>query len=90
MADYKSKALDRLNQLQRQLSSQHVDFPHNRVFEDSLRLDGQAYYLTGGASGLGKAFTIALASRGAFVAFLDADGQNGTAMESELRKQGYR
>ena len=59
--------------------SQYATYP-------SLR--GRTAFVSGGASGLGAEFVIQLAAQGARVAFVDIDGDRGTALERQLRGQG--
>lgn len=82
------KARERLAQLSEQLSAEHVDFLEAPKHEISLA--GKACLVTGGASGLGKAFTEALCSRGAYVAFLDTDTNSGAALQHEMQQNGHR
>lgn len=88
MAPTNSKAQERLAQISKQLSAEHVDFSKEPAHVGSLA--GKTCLITGGASGLGEAFTKALCSKGAHVAFLDTNNQNGVALQTELQQHGHR
>lgn len=53
-----------------------------------MRFDGQVAVVTGGASGIGRAVAVLLASRGARVAVLDVDAEAGKAVEASLGGAG--
>src|SRR5690606_25898570 len=50
----------------------------------SMRIEGRAALVTGGASGLGAATARALAAKGARVAILDVNGDAGEAVAREI------
>ncbi|KAL8617399.1 hypothetical protein ACOMHN_035891 [Nucella lapillus] len=52
-----------------------------------MDLKGRGVFLTGGAQGLGKSFTIALLEKKAKVQFCDINAEVGKATEAELKKQ---
>lgn len=89
MARKNPKALERLNSLVEQMTAQRVHFD-GQTAEDYPSLREQACLVTGGASGFGKAFTEALASNGAYVAFTDLDQASGLAIESQQKAAGRK
>ncbi|MCC6641849.1 MAG: SDR family oxidoreductase [Deltaproteobacteria bacterium] len=52
------------------------------------KLDGQWALVTGGGSGLGRAFTLALAAEGARVAVADIDGERAEKVVGEISGRG--
>ena len=53
-----------------------------------MRFDGKVAIVTGGASGIGRACAELLASRGARIALLDADDEQGRAVVSAIAGAG--
>ena len=56
---------------------------------DLFKVEGYGVVVTGGASGLGLAFTEALAENGARVTMLDIDSQRIANETRRLKEQGY-
>ncbi|MGQ0610356.1 MAG: SDR family NAD(P)-dependent oxidoreductase [Paracoccaceae bacterium] len=55
-----------------------------------MRLDGRVAFLTGAASGIGRAGALALAREGAEVVVTDLDGASASAVAAEIRAAGGR
>ncbi len=55
---------------------------------DRFRLDGKVALITGGGSGIGRAFAHALGEAGAKVAIVDLDGERAMAVRDELQAKG--
>lgn len=53
-----------------------------------MRLDGKNAIVTGGAGGIGRATSLALAAEGAAVAVVDLDGDAANAVATEIRDAG--
>ncbi|MFV0380912.1 MAG: SDR family NAD(P)-dependent oxidoreductase [Breznakia sp.] len=54
------------------------------------RLEGKVIVITGAASGMGMAFAIDFANRGAKIAILDINENQGKKLEKEIQKQGNK
>ena len=57
---------------------------------DKLRLDGKAALVTGGARGIGKSVSIALAEAGANIAIVDRDIEEAAKTAKELEAYGVK
>jgi NAD(P)-dependent dehydrogenase (short-subunit alcohol dehydrogenase family) len=56
--------------------------------EDPMRLEKKVAVVTGGANGIGEAYTKGLASEGASVVIADIDAQRGKKIVGEIEKSG--
>lgn len=57
---------------------------------NNFNLDNKTAYVTGGASGIGKAVALGLAGNGADVAIVDINPEAGAVVVEEIKKMGCR
>lgn len=80
----------RLEQITKQLRNSPVSFANSDDAAARKALRSKSILVTGGASGLGEAFTRRLTNLGAFVLVADRDAERGLRLEKELTEKGRR
>ena len=90
MAQKPSDATRRLDQIVKQLRNSPVSFATANDVGARKALNGKSILVTGGASGLGEAFTRRFAELGAFVLIADLDARRGADLEKDLVAKGRR
>ena len=63
-----------------------IDFlwRRNKIAPEGMKLAGTAAFITGGASGIGHAFALAVLRQGGRVALVDIDAKRGVALEADI------
>jgi NAD(P)-dependent dehydrogenase (short-subunit alcohol dehydrogenase family) len=61
---------------------------HRNTKEKAMRLENKQAIVTGGAGGIGRATSLALAAEGAAVAVVDLNAEAAEAVAAEIRDAG--